>query len=119
LVCDARSSTHLAIAAAGGLAPAAAIMPASRVTGSAPGGLLAPWDVDELAARGLTEDDFLPQVWDQGMVDGSLYSIALDTHPFIMLYNVDVAEKAGVLRGDGTLQPVDSPQEFRDMALQM
>ena len=111
--------TKLAMASAGGRAPDTAIMHASRVTGYAPGGLLDPWDVDELAARGLTEDDFLPQVWDQGMVDGSLYSIALDTHPFIMLYNVDVAEKAGVLRGDGTLQPVDSPQEFRDMALQM
>lgn len=111
--------TKLAMASAGGRAPDTVIMHASRVTGYAPGGLLDPWDLDELAERGISSDDFLPQVWDKGIVEGDLYSIALDTHPFIMLYNKDIAEKAGVLRRDGTLKPAESPEEFRDMALQM
>lgn len=111
--------TKLAMASAGGRAPDTAIMHASRVTGYAPGGLLDPWDLDELAERGVTSEDFLPQIWDKGVIDGQLYSIALDSHPFIMLYNVDIAEKAGVLRSDGTLTPTDSPEAFRDMARAM
>ena len=39
----------------------------------------------------------LRRIWDKSQHDGKVFSIALDTHPFVMFYNTDVAGKAGVL----------------------
>lgn len=111
--------TKLAMAAAGGRAPDIAIMHASRVTGWAPGGLLDPWDLDLLAEHGIGEDTFKPRIWKKGFTGDKLYSIALDSHPFIMFYNTDIADQAGVLESDGSLTETSSPQEFIDMALEM
>ncbi|PFG29248.1 extracellular solute-binding protein [Paramicrobacterium agarici] len=111
--------TKLAMASAGGRAPDIAIMHASRVTGWAPGGLLDPWDLDLLAEFDVTEETFKPRIWEKGFTDGKLYSVALDSHPFIMFYNTDVADEAGVLRSDGTLIETTTPDEFIDMALEM
>ncbi|WP_437584002.1 extracellular solute-binding protein [Paramicrobacterium sp. CJ85] len=111
--------TKLAMAAAGGRAPDLAIMHASRVTGWAPGGLLDPWDLDLLAEFGVGEDTFKPRIWEKGFTDDKLYSVALDSHPFIMFFNTDVADEAGVLTSDGTLIETSTPDEFIDMALEM
>ncbi|WP_150308869.1 extracellular solute-binding protein [Planctomonas psychrotolerans] len=111
--------TKLAMASVGGRAPDVAVMHATRVAGYAPGGLLDPWDLDILAEEGVTEEDFLPRVWEQGVVDGELFAIALDTHPFIMMYNTDVAEQAGVLGEDGLLQEITSPDQFLEVARAM
>ena len=105
-------------ASAGGR-PDIAIMHASRVAGYAPGGLLDPWDLDLLAEIGVQESDFLDRVWAKGGLDGKQYSIALDSHPFIMMYNLDVAEQAGVLGSDGQLAPIDSPDQFLEVARAM
>jgi multiple sugar transport system substrate-binding protein len=106
--------TKLAMASVGGRAPDVAVMHAARVPGFAPGGLLDPWDLDELAGLGIAQDDFEPRVWDKGVVDGKLYSIALDSHPFVMMYNTDVAGQAGLLGDDGQLAPISSPEAFAD-----
>lgn len=111
--------TKLAMASAGGRAPDLAIMHASRVTGWAPGGLLDPWDLDLLAEFGVTESSFKPRIWQKGFTDGALYSVALDSHPFIMFFNTEVADQAGVLGSDGRLIETSSPDEFIDMALEM
>ncbi|SEB44109.1 carbohydrate ABC transporter substrate-binding protein, CUT1 family [Paramicrobacterium humi] len=111
--------TKLAMASAGGRAPDLAIMHASRVTGWAPGGLLDPWDLDLLAEFDVTEDTFKPRIWEKGFTDGRLYSVALDSHPFITFFNTDIADKAGVLTSDGTLIETSTPDEFVDMALEM
>lgn len=111
--------TKLAMASAGGRPPELAIMHASRVVGYAPGGLLDEWDLDLLAENGVTEADFAPRIWENSRIDGKLYSIALDSHPFIMMYNTDVASKAGVLGADELLIPINSPDQFRDVALEM
>ncbi|QNE17263.1 extracellular solute-binding protein [Kribbella qitaiheensis] len=105
--------TKLAMASAGGRAPDVAIMHASRLAGYAPGGLLEPWDLDELAAVGVTEKDIPPLVWQKGQYDGKLYALALDTHPFVLYYNTDHAAKAGVTEA---IQTMDSPEEFVDVA---
>ncbi len=107
--------TKLAMASVGGRAPDVAIMHAARVPGFAPGGLLDPWDTDRLAELGVTQADFEPRVWDKGVVDGKLYSIALDSHPFILMYNTDVAAQAGVLGGDGQLEEITSPDRFLEV----
>jgi multiple sugar transport system substrate-binding protein len=106
--------TKLAMASVGGRAPDVAVMHAARVPGFAPGGLLDPWDLDVLAELGVTQADFEPRVWDKGVVDGKLYSIALDSHPFVMMYNTEIAGKAGLLGDDGQLAPIDSPEAFAD-----
>jgi len=106
--------TKLAMASVGGRAPDVAVMHAARVPGFAPGGLLDPWDLDVLAELGVTQADFEPRVWDKGVVDGKLYSIALDSHPFVMMYNTDIAGQAGLLGDDGQLAPLSSPEAFAD-----
>lgn len=108
--------TKLAMASAGGRAPDVAIMHASRVPGYAPGGLLDPWDVDKLASYGVREQDFAEAVWKKGFNGGDLYSVALDSHPFILLYNTDIAAQAGALGPDGKLVEITSPEQFLEVA---
>lgn len=111
--------TKLSMASVGGRGPDVAIMHATRLPGYAPGGLLDPWDEDLLAEVGLSKDNFLDPVWEKGTVDGKIYSIALDTHPFIMMYNTDVADKAGVLGSNGQLEEITSPDQFLEVARAM
>ena len=108
--------TKLAMASAGGRAPDVAIMHASRVPGYAPGGLLDPWDVEKLASYGVREEDFAEAVWKKGFNGGDLYSVALDSHPFILLYNTDIAAQAGALGPDGKLVEITSPEQFLKVA---
>ena len=111
--------TKLAMASAGGRAPDVAIMHASRVPGYAPGGLLDPWDTGLLEEFGVTESDFPELVWEKGFSGENLYSIALDIHPFLLMYNTDIAEQAGVLDGDGKLVEMTSPEQFIEVARSM
>ncbi|MFE4194393.1 extracellular solute-binding protein [Paenarthrobacter sp. NPDC056912] len=111
--------TKLAMASAGGRPPEVAIMHASRVPGYAPGGLIEPWDLDLLAENGVTSADFAPRIWEKSQQNGKVFSIALDSHPFVMFYNTDVAGKAGMLESNGQLQEVTSPEDFKAMALEM
>lgn len=111
--------TKLAMASAGGRPPEVAIMHAARMPGYAPGGLLDPWDLDLLAENGIKPSDFAPRVWKGGELDGKIYSLALDSHPFILMYNTKIASKAGVLAPDGQLQEVDSPADFLQVAKEL
>ena len=111
--------TKLAMASAGGRPPELAIMHASRVPGYAPGGLIDPWDLSLLAEHGVTDASFAPRIWEKSQQNGKVFSIALDSHPFVMFYNTDIARKAGVLAGNGQLQEVSSPQEFMALAREM
>lgn len=104
--------TKLAMASAGGRSPEVAIMHMSRLAGYAPGGLLDPWNLDLLAELGINETDFAPQVWERAQYEGQVYAIPLDTHPFIVFYNTDIAEQAGLLGDDGQMVPLDSPEAF-------
>lgn len=106
--------TKLAMAGAGGRAPDVAIMHATRVNGWAPGGLLDEWDVDRLAELGVDESTFPAPIWEKGLVDDRRFSIALDAHPFVMMFNTDVCDAAGVLDTDGRLQETSTPEEFID-----
>ncbi|HEV7956214.1 MAG TPA: extracellular solute-binding protein, partial [Marisediminicola sp.] len=87
--------------------------------GYAPGGLLDPWDTDLLAELELREEDFPPLVWKKGFSGDKLYSIALDIHPFVLMYNRDIAESAGVLGSDGKLVGMTSPEQFIEVAQAM
>ena len=106
--------TKLAMAAAGGRAPEAAIVHLSRLIGYAPGGLLEPFDLDMLAEVGITEADFLPALWERALYEGELYALPLDTHPVILFYDPAVAEQAGLIGDDRLLTEITSPEEFLD-----
>lgn len=111
--------TKLAMASVGGRAPDVAIMHHTRVAGYAPGGLLDPWDLDLLAEVGVRESDFPERIWKKGLYDGKLYSLALDSHPFIFMYNTDVAEKAGALGTNGQLAEITSPEQLLEVGAKM
>ncbi|GAB2916790.1 extracellular solute-binding protein [Streptomyces mayteni] len=102
--------TKLAMAAAGGRPPEVAVLHLSRMAGYAPGGLLDPFDLDTLAEFGITEADFVPGLWERAHHDGGLYAVPLDTHPFVVFYDTEVADRAGLLDGEGRLVELDSPE---------
>lgn len=104
--------TKLAMAGAGGRAPDVAIMHATRTAGWAPGGLLDPWDLDKLASLGVDSSTFPKPIWEKSFVGKDMYSVALDAHPFVAMFNTDVCDAAGVLDSDGRLQQTASPDEF-------
>ncbi|GAA1326623.1 extracellular solute-binding protein [Brachybacterium rhamnosum] len=111
--------TKLAMASSGGRAPDLAVMHAARVPGYAPGGLLDEWDLDLLGEFGVKKEDFPELIWDKMVVDDKLTCIALDSHPFVLYYNTDIADAAGVLGSDGLLLPTDTPEDFRELALEL
>jgi multiple sugar transport system substrate-binding protein len=106
--------TKLAMAAVGGRPPDVAIMHLSRTLGYAPAGLLMPYDLDQLAQYGITADKFLPKIWNSAHYNGKLYAIPLDTHPFVMYYNTEICQKAGLLGADGKLKPLVGPNAVID-----
>ncbi len=104
--------TKLAMASAGKRPPDAAVLHVSRLSGYAPGGLLMPYDLARLASLGVKEENVTPALWERCLYQGQLYSLPLDTHPFIAFYNLDIAEKAGLLGTDGQMKPIESTDQF-------
>ncbi|ACQ78281.1 extracellular solute-binding protein family 1 [Beutenbergia cavernae DSM 12333] len=111
--------TKLAMASAGGRAPDVAIMHAARVPGYAPGGLLDSWDMDLFAELGIREEDFPERIWAKSLHDGELTAVCLDSHPFVLYYNTEIAEAAGALGSDGLLEEATTPEQFRDLAARL
>jgi multiple sugar transport system substrate-binding protein len=107
--------TKLAMAAAGSRAPDLGVMHMGRVTGFSPGRLLDAWDVDLLAKYGVRQQDFNPQLWNRGVIDGELYAVPLDIHVQLCFYRRDVLKKAGLLGDDGRMVPVTSTDEWFDV----
>ncbi|NAZ86636.1 extracellular solute-binding protein [Kineococcus indalonis] len=105
--------TKLAMACAGGRAPDLATMHMSRLPPFA-AHLLDPFDLDELAARGITADQFPERVWDKAQHDGQLYALPLDTHPMVLYVNTDLCDRAGLMGTDGQLAPITSAEQFLD-----
>ena len=69
-------------------------------------GLLTEITDDMLALVGLSPADFNSTAWETQKVDGKSYAIPLDTHPFVLYYNKDVCDKAGLLDSDGSLKEI-------------
>ena len=53
-------------------------------------------------AAGVTEDKFTPAAWKKATVDGTVYAVPLDTHPFVCSTTSTLAKKAGLLDEPGT-----------------
>lgn len=106
--------TKVTLATLGDQPPDVAIAHLTRATILARAGLLEPLDEAELGGHGLTGDNFTSTAWDKAHTDGRLYAIPLDTHPFVMFYNTDICQKAGLLDSDGTLRSMDGPTALVD-----
>jgi multiple sugar transport system substrate-binding protein len=107
--------TKLALAAASGRTPDVAIAHLSRLPLLARAGLVAPVEDEGVGAVGITKDQFTPAAWSKTLVDGKSYAVPLDTHPFVLFYNVDMAKKAGLLNAAGdALKPISGANQFLD-----
>lgn len=107
--------TKLALAASSGRPPDVAIAHLSRLPLLAQAGLLEPVDSDSFSAVGITKDKFTPAAWAKATVGDRVYAVPLDTHPFVLFYNVDLAKKAGLLDDSGRdLKPMQGRQAFLD-----
>jgi multiple sugar transport system substrate-binding protein len=106
--------TKLALGAVGGSPPDVAIVHATRLPSFAPAGLLEELTPDMLEPHGLGADQFLEKPWQSCQSGGRQYAIPLDTHPFVLYYNTEMVEQAGLLDGDGRLKPLDGEDALLD-----
>jgi multiple sugar transport system substrate-binding protein len=105
--------TKLSLATLGQKPPDVAVAHLTRMKTLVAAGLVEELHPAELQAAGMTPDKFNSRPWQAGLVDGKVYALPLDTHPFVMFYNKDVCKKAGLLDGD-KLAPMDSPEAFAE-----
>lgn len=105
--------TKLALATASGTPPDVGISHLSRLPLLAASGLLEPVAETGVTELGVTPDRFTPAAWKKATVNGTAYAVPLDTHPFVLFYNVALAKKAGLLNaaGDG-LKPMKGRAAF-------
>jgi multiple sugar transport system substrate-binding protein len=103
--------TKLALSASSGRPPDVAVAHLSRLPLLAQAGLLEPIDSGRFETAGITQDKFTPAAWEKATVDGRVYAVPYDTHPFVWFYNTDIAKKAGVAQGDG-LKPMNDKDDF-------
>lgn len=106
--------TKLALATVGDLPPDVAAAHLTRMKTLVQGDLLEELLPEDLERHGLTADRFNRRAWDAGLVDGRVYAIPIDTHPFVLFYNTEICDEAGLLAADGTLAPITGPDQFQD-----
>jgi multiple sugar transport system substrate-binding protein len=106
--------TKLSLATLGDKPPDVAISHLTRMKTLVASDLLEELHPSDLARYGITPDRLSSTAWQAGLVDGKAYAVPLDTHPFVMFYNTDVCQKAGLLDPGGKLAVLDSPEKFTD-----
>lgn len=73
--------------------PDLAIIHADRVPGFVKSDMLEPVTTLMKEEPELKADNYIPQAWDAGTVDGTQYTIPLDIHANTMYYNIDLLKK--------------------------
>jgi multiple sugar transport system substrate-binding protein len=106
--------TKLSLATLGNKPPDVAVSHLTRAKTLISAGLIDEIKPEDLQRHGLGAANFSERPWQAGLVDGKVYAIPLDTHPFVMFYNTEICQKAGLLDSSGALIPLDSPEKFTD-----
>lgn len=106
--------TKVTLATIGGAPPDVAVSHLTREKNLARAGLLTEITDDMLALVGLSPADFNSTAWETQKVDGLSYAIPLDTHPFVLYYNKEVCDKAGLLNSDGSLKEIRGTDGWED-----
>ncbi|WP_042203566.1 extracellular solute-binding protein [Paenibacillus camerounensis] len=75
--------------------PDLAIIHADRVPGFVKQGQLEPMTAVTAAQTEIKEENYLPQAWNTGNIDGTQYTVPLDIHSNVMYYNKDLLAKYG------------------------
>ena len=104
--------SKVTLATVGNKPPDVAISHLTRAKPLWDGDLLDPITSDDLAGVGLSASDFNQKAWTAQKTDGKNICIPLDTHPFVLFYNVDVCQKAGLIDGDGKLKDLTGIDAF-------
>ncbi|GAA2751420.1 extracellular solute-binding protein [Amnibacterium kyonggiense] len=91
--------------------PDVAVAHLTRAKLLAQGGVLDEITQEDLASVGLSSGDLDQKSWASQRTDGRDIAIPLDTHPFVMFFNQDVIDKAGLLE-NGKLKTITGLQEF-------
>ncbi|WP_203713985.1 extracellular solute-binding protein [Asanoa siamensis] len=106
--------TKLSLATVGDRPPEVAISHLTRMKNLVRADLLEELLPDDLARHGMSPDKFNRRAWEAGLVDGKAYAIPIDTHPFVMFYNTEICQQAGLLDADGKLKPFEGEAGFVD-----
>lgn len=106
--------TKLALSTVGDRPPDVATAHLTRMKTLVKGNLLQELRPEDLERHGITAEKFNRRAWDAAKVDGKVYAIPIDTHPFVLFYNTTICEQAGLLDADGVLRPIEGPDAFRD-----
>jgi multiple sugar transport system substrate-binding protein len=106
--------TKVSLATLGDAPPDVAVSHLTRSKNLAQAGLLTPITDEMLALVGLRSTDFDPKPWQAQQVAGQNFAIPLDTHPFVLYYNLDVCQQAGLLDADGKLKPIQGAAAWED-----
>jgi multiple sugar transport system substrate-binding protein len=106
--------TKLSLAISSGRPPDVAISHLSRLPLLAEAGLLTPVEQAGVGRFGITQDKFTPPAWHKATINGTTYAVPLDTHPFVLYYNIDLAKKAGLLDSSGKLRSISGRSQFTD-----
>jgi len=104
--------TKLALATVGDRPPDVAVAHLTRMKTLAAGNLLQELAPEDLARHGMTAAKFNQRAWEAGLVDGKIYAVPIDTHPFVLFYNTEICAEAGLLDADGNLRPIEGPDAF-------
>ncbi|HKT01924.1 MAG TPA: extracellular solute-binding protein [Rugosimonospora sp.] len=105
--------TKLSLATVGDQPPDVAVSHLTRMKTLVKGNLLQELHPEDLARHGMSASMFNQRAWEAGLVDGKIYAIPLDTHPFVLFYNTKICEQAGLLDPDGKLSPITGPDAFQ------
>src|SRR5262245_23950223 len=106
--------TKVALATVGRGPPDVAVSHLTRMKTLAAGNLLQELHPEDLERHGMTADRFNRRAWDAGLIDGKIYAIPIDTHPFVLFYNTKICDEAGLLDAKGNLKPIKGPDAFQD-----
>lgn len=91
----------------GGSPPSVGIMHASRIYSFMSQQLIEPFTEKDLERLGLTDRDFMPNIWERGLYEGKPHAIPLDIHPYALYMNVRMFEQSGL--------PLESPRNQAEL----
>jgi multiple sugar transport system substrate-binding protein len=106
--------TKLSLATVGDKPPNVAVAHLTRMLTLQRGDLLQELRPEDLERHGMSADKFNSRAWDAGLVDGRIYAIPIDTHPFVMFYNTKICGDAGLLDGEGNMKPIAGEEGLAD-----
>ena len=106
--------TKLSLATVGQKPPNVAVSHLTRMITMQEANLLQELHPEDLARHGMTPDKFNKRAWEAGLVNGKIYAIPIDTHPWVLFYNTKICGQAGLLDSAGKLKEIKGPDAFAD-----